>query len=135
HCTFCPSLVLLVFLSMAGKPLLLLFGPSFGEGYPLLFILSVGLLVRASIGRAESLLPMAGQQGICAAVYTGAFFLNVILNFALIPVFGLKGAAMATSAALIAETGALYGVTVSRLGIRSFIVTARRPARRLPETG
>jgi O-antigen/teichoic acid export membrane protein len=78
---------------------------------------------------------MAGQQRICAAVYTGAFLLNVVLNFALIPIFGLKGAAMATSMALIAETVALYWVTVSRLGIRSFIVTARRPARRLAETG
>ncbi|MND09828.1 hypothetical protein D3C83_334590 [compost metagenome] len=51
----------------------------------------------------------------------------MILNFTLIPLLGLKGAAIATSTALIAETIALYWVTASRLGIHSWIVTARRP--------
>ena len=118
----------------AGKPLLLLFGPAFGEGYPLLFILSIGLLFRASIGPAESLLTMAGQQGICAAIYTAMFILNVVLNVALIPIFGLAGAAIATATALIIETIALYTVTASRLGIRCSILTAFRqqPPPRLP---
>ncbi|MEO8668537.1 MAG: polysaccharide biosynthesis C-terminal domain-containing protein, partial [Bauldia sp.] len=129
HWTFWPSLAMVALLALVGKPLLLLFGPSFGAGYPLLLILSVGLLVRASIGPAEGLLPMAGQQRICAAVYTGAFVLNVILNFTFIPLLGLTGAAIATSTALIAETIALYWVTASRLGIHSWIVTTRRPAR------
>jgi O-antigen/teichoic acid export membrane protein len=134
HWTFWPSLAMIVFLFAVGKPLLLLFGPTFGEGYPLLFILSIGLLVRASIGPAESLLPMAGQQGICAAVYTGAFVLNVILNFTFIPLFGLKGAAIATSTTLVIETIALYWATASRLGIRSWILTAWRPLRPMTET-
>jgi O-antigen/teichoic acid export membrane protein len=135
HWTFWPSLAMVGFILIVGKPLLLLFGTSFGAGYPLLLILSVGLLVRASIGPAESLLPMAGQQGICAAVYTGAFILNVILNFTLIPIFGLKGAAIATSTALIVETIALYWVTAWRLGIRSSIFSAWRPLRQATETG
>jgi O-antigen/teichoic acid export membrane protein len=127
HWTFWPSLAMVAMLAIIGKPLLLLFGPAFGEGYPLLLILSVGLLVRASIGPAEGLLPMAGEQRICALVYAGAFVLNVILNLALIPLLGLKGAAIATSTALIAETIALYWVIATRLGIHSWIVTARRP--------
>ena len=127
HWTFWPSLAMVVLLLIAGRQLLLLFGPNFGTGYPLLFIISIGLLFRAAIGPAESLLTMAGQQGVCAAIYTGTFIVNVILNVTLIPLLGLKGAAIATSSSLVLETLALYAITVSRLGIRCSILTAMRP--------
>jgi O-antigen/teichoic acid export membrane protein len=93
HWTFWPSLAMVGLLLVFGKYLLLLFGPSFTAGYPLLWVLSIGLLLRASIGPAETLLIMAGQQRRCAGIYTGAFILNVVLNFVLIPRFGLMGAA------------------------------------------
>ena len=129
HWTFWPSLAMVAVLLIVGKPLLLLFGPSFGEGYPLLYILSAGLLVRASIGPAETLLTMAGQQKISAVVYTVTFALNVMLNIVLIPRFGLVGAASATALALVAETIALYTITVTRLGIHCSIFTAFAPSR------
>jgi O-antigen/teichoic acid export membrane protein len=133
HWTFWPSLAMVIFLFVLGKPLLLLFGPEFGSGYPLLYILSIGLLFRASIGPAESLLTMAGQQGICSLIYTATFVANVVLNIMLIPRFGLIGAAVATSTALIIEAIALYTVTASRLGIRCSIMAALR--RRAPVLG
>lgn len=126
HWTFWPSLAMVIVLMVGGRQLLLLFGPNFAEGYPLLFILSAGLLVRASIGPAETLLMMAGQQGISAVVYTLTFILNVTLNVALIPRYGLTGAATATALALVAETIALYTITVTRLGIHCSILTAFR---------
>jgi O-antigen/teichoic acid export membrane protein len=129
HWTFWPSLAMVLMLFIVGRPLLLLFGPNFGSGYPLLYILSIGILFRASIGPGETLLIMAGQQSVCAAVYTATFVLSVVLNFALIPLFGLPGAAAATTLALIAETVALYWITATRLGIRCSIVTALRPPR------
>jgi O-antigen/teichoic acid export membrane protein len=129
HWTFWPSLAMVLMLFIVGRQLLLLFGPNFGSGYALLYILSIGILFRASIGPAETLLIMAGQQSVCAAVYTATFILSVVLNFALIPPFGLSGAASATTLALIAETGALYWITATRLGIRCSIVTALRPQR------
>jgi O-antigen/teichoic acid export membrane protein len=122
HWTFWPSLAMILLLFAVGKYLLLLFGPNFASGYPLLYILSIGLLFRASIGPAESLLIMSGQQGMCAAVYTATFILNVILNIVLIPLLGLAGAATATTVALIIEAGALYWLTAARLGIRCSIV-------------
>jgi len=129
--TFWPSLAMVIFLFILGRPLLLLFGPEFGSGYPLLYILSIGLLCRASIGPAESLLTMAGQQGICSLIYTATFVINVALNILLIPAWGLIGAAIATSSALIIETIALYAVTASRLGIRCSIFVAMRPSARV----
>ncbi|HVY18813.1 MAG TPA: lipopolysaccharide biosynthesis protein [Bauldia sp.] len=132
HWTFWPSLAMAVFLLVLGKPLLSLFGPTFASGYPLLFILSVGILVRASIGPAETLLMMAGQQGIAAVVYTATFAFCVLLNVLLIPRFGLVGAASAMSLALIAETIALYTITAKRLGIRCSIFTVFLPPRHRP---
>ncbi len=132
HWTFWPSLALILMIFVIGRQLLLLFGPAFGSGYPLLFILSAGLLARASIGPAESLLTMAGQQRICAVIYTITFVVNVALNVALIPVFGLAGAALATALALFLETIALYIATRNRLGIRSFILFAFMPIRPAP---
>ncbi len=129
HWTFWPSLAMVILLLIVGKPLLLLFGPNFGSGYPLLFILSVGILFRAAIGPAESLLTMAGQQSICAVVYTVTFILSVGLNFSLIPRFGLAGAATATTLALVAETVVLYVIALQRLGIHCSVLTASWPAR------
>lgn len=127
HWTFWPSAAIVLLLVVVGRPLLSLFGPGFEAGYPLLFVLSAGILVRASIGTAESLLVMAGQQRICAAIYSVTVVLNIILNVVLIPRFGLYGAAAATSIALGLEALALYTVTKSRMGIRCFVFFAFRP--------
>jgi O-antigen/teichoic acid export membrane protein len=135
HWTFWPSLAMVAVLLLVGRPLLVLFGESFASGYILLFVLSIGLLFRAAIGPAESLLIMAGQQGICAAVYTATFVFNVVLNFTLIPRYGLMGAAIATSSALVLESIALYYITATRLGIRCSILDVLRPAKRTVEAG
>jgi O-antigen/teichoic acid export membrane protein len=126
HWTFWPSLAMVAVLALAGRGLLSLFGPSFVEGYPVLFILSAGLLLRASIGPAETLLIMAGQQGITAIVYAATFFLNVSLNFLLIPYLGINGAATATAIALSAETLVLWVVVLGRLSINCSILAVRK---------
>ena len=132
HWTFWPTLAFAIFLFVFGKPLLLLFGPSFGSGYPLLYILAAGILVRASIGPAEILLAMAGQQRITAVVYVATFIVNVTLNLILIPRYGLPGAAFAVSISLVVETAALYLLIASRLGLRCSIFTAFGPLRLRP---
>lgn len=124
HWTFWPSLALVGLMLLFGKFLLMLFGAGFTAGYPLLFVLSVGLLVRAAIGPAETLLIMAGQQRACAWVYGAAFTLNIVLNVVLIPRFGLMGAAAATAATLTMEALTLYVIVYRRLGISCSIVSA-----------
>ena len=103
-----------------GAPLLALFGPGFTAGTALLPVLILGLLARASIGPVERLLGMVGHQGICAAVYAVAFVVNIGLNLAFVPHFGLMGAAVATSAALVIESILLFTVTKRRLGLHVF---------------
>lgn len=115
--TFWPSLAMAVAVLLLGKPMLSLFGPEFVAGYPLLFVLVGGVVARAAVGPAESLLTMTGNQNVCAMVYALALSLNIALNFILIPEFGLWGAAIATAIAMAFEALALSFTVWRRLGI------------------
>jgi O-antigen/teichoic acid export membrane protein len=119
--TFWPSLAATVMLLALGRPILSLFGAEFIGGYHLMFILAAGLLARSAIGPIERLLNMLGQQRMCALVHAGAFAINLTLCFALIPLFGLAGAAISTAVALIFESAWLFTVTKKRLGFHGFI--------------
>ncbi|RCS22478.1 lipopolysaccharide biosynthesis protein [Phyllobacterium salinisoli] len=119
--TFWPTLAISVILLLLGEPLLSLFGPSFTEGYPLLFVLIIGVIARASVGPTESLLNMSGNQNICAALYAVALCINVVLNILLIPRFGLFGAAIATATAMVFEALSLSLTVYHRLGIPMFV--------------
>ncbi|MGE0060805.1 MAG: lipopolysaccharide biosynthesis protein [Xanthobacteraceae bacterium] len=120
--TFWPSLAASAGILAFGWPLLALFGKSFTAAYPVMFILAIGMLARASIGPAERLLNMLGQQNICAAIYAGAFVVNLAGCLLLIPRFGIEGAAVSLSFALVAESALLYIVTRQRLGIHAFVL-------------
>lgn len=120
--TFWPSLAATALMLALGKPILWLFGPKFVEGYPLMFIIAVGLLARAAVGPVESLLNMLGEQKTCAIVYAAACSVSLTLCLILIPLLGLTGAAISTSAALIVESILLFSVAKKRLGIHVFVL-------------
>jgi O-antigen/teichoic acid export membrane protein len=119
--TFWPSLAATVLVLIAGIPLLWLFGPEFVAGYPLMFILSIGLLSRAAVGPLATFLNMIGQQRACAGVFAAAFVTNFTLCLLLIPLWGTIGAAMSTATALIVESTALFFLAKRRLGFHSLI--------------
>lgn len=115
--TFWPSLLMGLVVLAVGKPMLALFGPGFDAGYPFLFILVAGVLARAAVGPAESLLTMSGNQNVCAIVYAATLTINVVLNMLLIPEMGLWGAAIATGIAMTFEAAALSFTVWRKLGI------------------
>ena len=115
--TFWPSLTATMVLLAFGKPLLWLFGPQFVLGYDIMFIATIGLVVRAAIGPVERLLNMLGHQHICAVAYALAFAMNVVLCVALVPRYGGHGAAAATSFSLTFETALLFWIVRRRLGL------------------
>jgi O-antigen/teichoic acid export membrane protein len=125
--TFWPSLACCAIILALGRPLLGLFGAGFESGYIVMFILAVGMLARAAVGPAERLLNMLGERKQCAFVYAFAFALNLGLCVMLIPRFGIDGAAVATSTALVAESVLLYRVAKRRLGFHVFIMGGRTP--------
>jgi len=115
--TFWPSLAATAILLAMGKPLLWLFGPQFVDGYDIMFIAAIGLVVRSAIGPVERLLNMLGHQNICALAYALAFATNLALCLLLVPRFGGHGAAAATSLALTFETVLLFWIVRTRLGL------------------
>lgn len=123
--TFWPSLAATVVLLACGKPLLWLFGPEFTAGYPVMFVVAIGLIARSAVGPVERLLNMVGLQNLCAFAYASAFVINLCLCFLLIPDYGLYGAAASTSTALIFEAILLVIITRRRLGLNGFALGRR----------
>ncbi len=115
--TFWPSLICAAIILALGKPLLWLFGPQFTAGYPIMFVLVLGFLFRSAMGPAEFLLNMLGEQVRCASVLGFTALLNIALNFALVPRFGMMGAASATAISLITASLMNYVVVRRRLDI------------------
>ncbi|GAB4511061.1 MAG: lipopolysaccharide biosynthesis protein [Roseibium sp.] len=122
HWTFWPSLAAGAGLLLVAPLLLRLFGSGFEAGYPLIAILMIGVLARASIGPADALLTMTGHQNTCAKIYAGTFALNIVFNLILIPLFGLAGAAIATSLAILFEASALAAAARKKLNITTFVL-------------
>jgi O-antigen/teichoic acid export membrane protein len=124
--TFWPSLLGAVVILVLGKPLLWLFSPHFTEAYPVLFVLAVGFLTRASMGPAEFVLNMLGEQWRCALVLLVSALLNAALSFTLVPIFGMLGAATATSTALVMAALMNYVVARRRLALEISIWNSSR---------
>ena len=127
--TFWPSVVVGIAILIVGKFLLSLFGPEFVEGHDLLAILVLGIVARASVGPAESVLTMSGKQNACAMIYGSTLLINIVLNLILIPKFGLYGAASATTFALFCEAAALFIAAKKLLGIHLFVLSSRAKTR------
>ncbi len=114
-----PSLAAATFILVLGKWILALFGPEFPVAWPLMFILALGYIARAAAGPAESMLVVSGHQNYTALITGVAAFVNATLNLALIPHFGLTGAALATSIAYTLQA-AFYAIAANRVLAEGF---------------
>lgn len=123
---FWPTLLAVAVILAFGHFALGLFGADFENGYPLLAVLMLGFLARASTGPIEYLLNMTGHQNVTAAAYGAAALLNIVLNLLLIPRFGLIGAASSTAISLIVASLWLFLAVRRRLGITAFIFSPRQ---------
>ncbi|OCO99624.1 MULTISPECIES: lipopolysaccharide biosynthesis protein [unclassified Ensifer] len=123
---FWPSLLVGALVLLAGPLLLSLFGPAFVTGLPLMMILFAGILAKAFVGPAETLLTMAGQQTLCVVLYAGALLANIALNLSLIPQFGLSGAAFATAGAMFIEAMLLHIAVRHTFGFALFAFASAR---------
>lgn len=115
--TFWPSLAGAAVILALGQTLLSMFGSEFSAGYPVMAILVVGFLLRSSFGPVETLMSMMGEQRICAAVLIATAVLDIALNIALVPAYGITGAATATAISLAVAAMANAWVAKRRLGL------------------
>ena len=87
---------ILLGLILLGKPVLwLLFGGEFTVAYGAMVFLVVGQFINSISGSTAVFLNMTGHQGELQKIMMASAAVNVALNFALIPRFGIEGAAVA----------------------------------------
>ena len=92
-------LLLMIF----GPAVMALFGPGFHSGAPALVIIGAAMLLSVSAGGVQSVLLMGGHSGWQLLNKTAALAVALPLNFALIPNWGIAGAATAWAAAVLVD--------------------------------
>ena len=104
-----------------GGYILSVYGASYREAAGALRVLAIGEVGNTLAGSVALLLNMTGHERNAAMGVTIAALVNVLLNAVLIPLFGLQGAAAATSASLVVWNVILAISVRRKLGIDSSI--------------
>jgi O-antigen/teichoic acid export membrane protein len=105
-------------LIFGGGRIMSLFGPDFTVASKVLVILSLAQLANALTGPSGYLMTMTGHQYAMAHMVAGVILFKIILNFIFIPLWGIEGAAFATTVTTIILNILLVIVVRKLLGIR-----------------
>lgn len=98
---FLVTFPLIIALALLPTFALSFFGESYISAKNALLILLIGQVVNAFCGSVGIYLNMTGKQKSFQLILVSALILNIVLNYVLIPKFGMIGAAIATSASMI----------------------------------
>lgn len=90
------SLPIVLTIIIFRNPILEIFGKEFAEGSYVLIIITLSSFVNAASGNVDQILNMTGNQNDLFKLNIIALFSNVILNYFLIPIYGINGAAVAS---------------------------------------
>jgi O-antigen/teichoic acid export membrane protein len=96
------------------------YGPQFVEGRGALAILSLGQVLNVLMGPAGMLLIMTGHERNAAAAMGLSAAGNIVLNLAMVPRWGLEGAATANTISVAALNLLMTMWLVRKLGIQSW---------------
>ncbi|HYA61776.1 MAG TPA: oligosaccharide flippase family protein [Candidatus Sulfotelmatobacter sp.] len=91
------TLPLAITVMVCARPLMHIFGHDFEAGWPVLIIGTAGQLVNCGVGSAGLLLWMSGNQGRLLRVQTAMAGVMIVANVALVPAWGIIGAAVAAA--------------------------------------
>lgn len=123
--TFAFGLLVSGGLFLLGPRILDLFGSGFRTAYVPMMFLIVGNLANVAFGSVGYVMTMTGHERETAVVIAGAAALNVVLDFALIPSFGMSGAAVASAISGIAWNAALLVRVRRRFDLRPSVAGPR----------
>jgi O-antigen/teichoic acid export membrane protein len=122
------TLPLLVGIVVFSRPLLEIFGQGFGGGADALRIIALGEFARVATGFAGIALLMSGHEGsLTRGVAVGAG-LNVVLNVALVPLWGVNGSAVASAISAAASSVFLVYLAWDRIRVSALPFGIKRPA-------
>jgi len=112
--------VFLVFYFFGGWILGTIFGAEFSAGHTSLRILAGGQLFSAAMGSVVILLSMTGHEFSLAKGLVVTAGLNIAVNFLLIPLWGMEGAAVATTLTMLFWNFVLARAVKTQLDISSW---------------
>lgn len=124
HLVFWPTIVVSILLIFFGDYILAMFGSEFVAAKWVLIILTVGQMLNALAGSGGYILDLTGHQNQSAKVRCCTAITNIVLNYILIPKFGIIGAAIATSIAVTFDNCIIYFLTIKYLGIHASIFSS-----------
>ncbi len=96
------------------------FGREFSPGTSVLIILSIGQFINALCGSVGYIMQMTDHQKLFQHVIFVAAIINIIMNYFLIPVYGINGAAFASIASMVFWNAALVAFIKRKLGFYTF---------------
>lgn len=106
-----PALLLIFF--APGTVLTVLFGAAYEGGELALLILAGGHLINVATGAVDHMLIMSGFQKNWLWIMVGMFIYNVIMNWILVPIMGINGAALASATTFLGSS--LAGLIIVRI--------------------
>jgi O-antigen/teichoic acid export membrane protein len=115
--SFSATVLAVIAVLVMGRGFLYLFGPGYVAGFSLLFVFSIGVVARSSVGPADRLLGLLGHQKLLAKIVAATLALTVILLALFVPHYGVFGAAGSMSASMIFETLLLAYFVHRKLGL------------------
>ncbi len=118
---FFPALLGTVFCAIFGTWILSLFGNGFEAGYTALLILLFNQLAKAAIGAPNMYLVMSGNQMRMVQVYLLSAIVDIVLLVALVPKYGLEGAAIGSMVAMFLTQSLLALLARKKTGIRTTV--------------
>jgi O-antigen/teichoic acid export membrane protein len=110
---------------LAPRWILALFGSGFTSGSTSLAILAGGQFVNVVTGSVGFILMMCGYEKLMRNTILGIALLNMLLNFLLIPWFGVNGAAIATAVSLALMNLILVFIVYRKLKIMTLPIPVR----------
>jgi O-antigen/teichoic acid export membrane protein len=114
---------------LAPRLVMSLFGEEFHGGSLVLVLLALGQYVNVATGSVGYLLVMTGHERIIRNITVAAAAVNIVLCVALIPSFGITGAAIATSIAIAAQNIVAAALVSRKLGIATLPLLGRGRSR------
>tara|TARA_B110000263_G_scaffold50136_1_gene41919 strand:- start:15545 stop:16939 length:1395 start_codon:yes stop_codon:yes gene_type:complete len=117
--TTLPLVIIFIFFS---EFLMGLFGEEFRLGVFAFIVLSLGRVVVSFSGAAGNLLQMCGRQVIFMNVAIIGSLINIVLNFSLIPIYGINGSAIATMVSLVVFNLLLVYFVKREFGFYTFYI-------------
>lgn len=132
------TLPVLALFWLSGPELLVwIFGQSYSEAFWALMLLCFGHTMSAFFGSVSNLLTMSGREWVALCGLAISTLTNIALNWLLIPLYGIEGAAMATGASIIVWNFGLWiaawvimRIDSSAIGLRRSTPQITPPSRR-----